>query len=1286
MKSSLRSKSQDEDEDLELLQQKFFETNQPPSATVIRKAPPSFSSSSSNKKQSLFAQRRAAAAATAAATPTKTKTILDLAQEPNTLKSDMPTLESSTISHNESTTMPSLETSTMPLLESVDTALSEETVEKNSIDNREYEPVMDPHPEPYTPATKKILDLTSMLGSVLGQVKEHTVENVTAPTLPIQQQGFPQPKHRSIFKQTRMKPSTPAIKENNDSKNKDDNEVAFTTSLTNGIEEENNQRIATMSEEEISNAREEILGTLSQESIAFLQKLKNNKGLTLSKEQQHKKDNDNNVITTKTTTTANTNTNTNTNTNANANANANTNTTQHITKEDNDDDDDNDLLKMKEKYFANVPLENDKLAWMDDRFKTPNNSNSTKNEITEDEVKMDPIYRQLRFDLHGKVVDQNDLAKKQQQELHHHGDQPDLAGYTLAELFYLVRSQVPSQRALVLNCLSKILETAKKDKTDPQNQSILHVFHRRDVAATLYIRSALDDRHLIVIISAIKALLSLVTVDTDDDSGAHEMNLLNNDIYNNNLMKFNTLLGHIAQPSYQLNYPTTTTKEWVKQFKDNNNTTEANDAELAEKDIMEALLKMDLLARFHYLMATDSELRASEKSMNQLIEILTILAKTKGMTVCEDIMESNVLELALTLIDDTTASSSSLQRLYVLRLLFTVVQGSKKAALTLKDKITTLILPWLAISPVNHQEFQVQIECIKILRILSCYGIVLPTLQDLQDIIMEWLRVTLNDISTGKNDTMVSSDYSDRAATVIYVLEALLHAAADPHRTVPAHAIDWHQPTAYLPLITLLLKQIEASASSLTSTHSIMLHGSCLSYISTWMSYIEKFPHDIDKPIQEIWSILQPKTTTQINNHKERSSHWILRYMQVWYYFMNIDKLKIFNSTPTSTLPGLNPAKIHEEATIYFKSLYDLVLSATKQNDVYGRMVFYLWYKTTADDTDMSRNSNNNNKLLCFENDVMVGTLVSSLYAGVVETWLTQELVQLCVLSHLNDKLTDTLQPFYMKDMNQEAIETSKALMDINGKDITTLCYPIDKNTNHSLSFSSLPSSDLISIWLLSPIDELFYWDKSHVTQHFILLQQQQQKPHGSSSTSNNNKDDAQEEEQQMLIKTTTIDIVVKTLQAIWELYQDQINHSLLLVTLMKLFLIGDREGQSVQIDIKWVGTEIFWDESVSKWILCWLDKIEKSNSNIGLTKLEKAWQQSSQHIRKAHASFYQFYQSFLSQYASVSFGYPTYSRLLAFVAAQLMDQVDYKHLLLSDYHDIKIGLERQGYQLENKK
>ncbi|CAO3645854.1 unnamed protein product [Cunninghamella blakesleeana] len=1240
----------------ESLQRKFFETNQPPSATVTRKAPPSFSTS--GKKQSLFAQRRAAAATVT--TTTKAKTILDLAQEPEYLKFNMPSLESSTQSQFEAADIPSLETTSMPSLENTKNIPSLEKNNKNeTLDDLEYEPVMDPHPEPYSPAVKKMLDLTSMLGSVLGEIKEHNVENVMAPSLPVQQEGFPQPKHRSKFKQSRMKSTTSTLKENNEIV------TTTTTSLeTKGIEKENDQRISMMTDEEINEAREEILSTLSHESILFLQNMKNKKSLQkpasseddrlqikLNKDNiQHKSDNNNN----------------------NNNMINNINNT---TKDDNDDE--TDLLKMKEKFFADVPMESDKLAWMDDRFKllddSNNNNNKTNNEITEDEIKLDPIYRQLRFDLQGKVVDQT--------------------GYTLAELFYLVRSQVPSQRALVLNCLTKILETAKKDKTNSQNQAIIHVFRRRDVAATLYIRSALDDRHLVVIISAINALLSLITIDDDNDN----IDFMDDDKNKDNLLKFNTCFGHIAQPTPLVNKSKPVIKEWVKQFKGNHNDTETDDAELAENDLVEALLKMDLLARFHYLMAMDSELRTADRSMNQLLEILIILAKTKGMEVCENIVESNLLELAFSLIDDDslsiTSSSSSIQKLYVFRLLFTVLQGSKKVALALRDKITTLTLPWLAISPVHHNEYLAQIECIKILRILACYGIVLPTLQDLQETIMEWLRVTINDISSSSSKNN-SFDHIHRVATVIQLLEILLHAAADPHRTVPAHAIDWHQPTAYLPLIIVLLNKIEEASAS--STH-VMLHGSCLGYIATWLSYIEKFPHDISTSLQEIWHILQVQKSTipvaleaseATHYPKERSSHWILRYMQIWIYFMNIDKLKTIKDASLSS--WVNPTQIHEEASTYFKSLHYLVQSATKQNDIYGRMVYYLWYKNNTIE--------NKNKPFCFEDDVMVGTLVSSLYAGVVETWLTQEFVQLCVLSHLDDKLTDTLKPFYMKSMDKQSIHLSKSLLSINGKDISTLCYPIHHQSINYLthpSVLSLSSSDLFSIWLLSPIDELFYWDKSQVVQHFIL--QQQQKPHGSSTTfnnNNNNRDDALEEhlndeeekQQLLLIKTTTINIVITSLQVIWNIYKKKIDHPLLLVTLMKLFLIGDREGQSVQSNKnQYVGSEIFWDEKVTEWIIRWLDEIENNNNITGLICLENAWQQSSEYIRKAHASFYPFYQSFLSQYASVSFGYPTYSRLLAFVADKLMDQIDYKHLLLSDYHDVMIGLERQGYHLLNK-
>jgi hypothetical protein len=42
--------------------------------------------------------------------------------------------------------------------------------------------------------------------------------------------------------------------------------------------------------------------------------------------------------------------------------------------------------------------------------------------------------------------------------LHHHGDEPDRAGYTLEELFLLSRSNFLQQRVLAINTLAKIID------------------------------------------------------------------------------------------------------------------------------------------------------------------------------------------------------------------------------------------------------------------------------------------------------------------------------------------------------------------------------------------------------------------------------------------------------------------------------------------------------------------------------------------------------------------------------------------------------------------------------------------------------------------------------------------------------------------------------------------------------------------------------------------------------------------------------------------------------------
>ncbi|ORZ09829.1 hypothetical protein BCR42DRAFT_494772 [Absidia repens] len=1232
----------DRDEDLEQLQREFMNSNEVSSASVSRKAPPSFGSGS--KKPSLFAQRRAAAAAAATATTTTARspsekksgiTIADLANEGSSSGVAMPGLESA------SSNMPGLEeTSAMP-------GLSSTTVEDHPNDQGDsaisYEPVVDPNPEPHIPATKKMLDLTSMLGSILGQVTEHSVENVTAPTLTAQHQGFPQPTHRSVFRkhqqqqQQKMEmttsPASTAVSDNADDESQSKHQHDY--------QNENDQRIAAMTDDEIQAARDEILGSLSQDSIAYLNQLQGKRAKPLSDIPQQKQQSPRSGET------------------------AGNDYTDGAAAGD------DDLWAMKNKYFADVPLEGDKLAWIDDRFKAHMDNNKSKEDGAaagdgeKEDGNVDPVYRQLRFDLQGRVVDPNDVNRARQQELHHHGDQPDQAGYTLAELFYLVRSQVPSQRALILNILTRILEHAKKDPLQKDNKAIIQVFRRRDVAAAVYFRSALDDRHLVVVISAIQALLALATVDRLEDESS-------------SLVTFNTWLGHISQPL--LAAPQETTKKWVNKMKsatmggghDQQGTDD--DAGLAERDMLDALTQMDIFARLRYLMAVDSDVRVSDStSMERMVELLTCMAELKGEAICEAILANGVFDLALGWVDDQQqhnmdVGSSPEHRLRVLRLVTAVIRGSKKAAMDVKDAVTLLTLPWLATSAATHGDYQVQIESLKILRLLACYGIVVPTLQDLQDTVMQWLAAAINSNKKALDmgDT-TRVDNNNRAATVIGLLEVLLHAAADPHKTTPAHAINWHQPSSFLPLITTLLDTTTASMA-IGKTKNEMLHGTCLGYLSTWTSYLDKFPPESMDTLKQVWDVMQQQQMNQDQKENTNlSSHWILRYMQLWLYFTKLDGNKTI-ATPWIT------ASMMEQSRAYWKSLGYLVQQALTHNDFYGRMVYYLWHRIMDSNEELETDGLNAER--GDVDDATMGMVVNSLHAGVVETWLARALLRMCVLSCLdkdNTELANELEPFYLNQGNDNDrdegetrdVRLSKQLMELDGQDISTLCYP--RKTGPDAASS-------VDAWLLSPVDEIYYWDKSQVTQH--LLQQQL---HDST--------EIQSQQQQRGPITTVTNVVINTLQAVWQLHLHHLDHSLLLVSLMKIFLVGDREGQSLMVDGAAAIREIFWDEALATQMDRWMNVLEDQDNKkpliTGLTSLEQAWLTSSDYTRQAHVPFYQFYQAFLSQYASVSLGHRVYSRVLAFVAKKVSDQVDYRHLLLSDYQDILTTLKRQGYSLD---
>ncbi|SCV02862.1 LANO_0G00694g1_1 [Lachancea nothofagi CBS 11611] len=100
--------------------------------------------------------------------------------------------------------------------------------------------------------------------------------------------------------------------------------------------------------------------------------------------------------------------------------------------------------KLHEKYFPDLPKETDKLAWMKPATK------SVSNEIVQDVA-------QCRFDFKGNLVPPNREFKTTKDGLHHHAEDPELAGYTIGELQHLSRSTFPPQRCIAIQTLGRIL-------------------------------------------------------------------------------------------------------------------------------------------------------------------------------------------------------------------------------------------------------------------------------------------------------------------------------------------------------------------------------------------------------------------------------------------------------------------------------------------------------------------------------------------------------------------------------------------------------------------------------------------------------------------------------------------------------------------------------------------------------------------------------------------------------------------------------------------------------------
>ncbi|PHH75490.1 hypothetical protein CDD83_4390 [Cordyceps sp. RAO-2017] len=112
------------------------------------------------------------------------------------------------------------------------------------------------------------------------------------------------------------------------------------------------------------------------------------------------------------------------------------------------------LATLHEKYFPNLPADPSKLAWMAPLPSRDSPADKESPYYPHPEIGVSA----LRFDFRGRFLSPRvSRSIPSTKGLHHHGEAPEAAGYTVTELARLARSAVPAQRCMAYQTLGRIL-------------------------------------------------------------------------------------------------------------------------------------------------------------------------------------------------------------------------------------------------------------------------------------------------------------------------------------------------------------------------------------------------------------------------------------------------------------------------------------------------------------------------------------------------------------------------------------------------------------------------------------------------------------------------------------------------------------------------------------------------------------------------------------------------------------------------------------------------------------
>ncbi|XP_039292204.1 RNA polymerase II-associated protein 1 isoform X2 [Nilaparvata lugens] len=218
-----------------------------------------------------------------------------------------------------------------------------------------------------------------------------------------------------------------------------------------------------------------------------------------------------------------------------------------------------------------------------------------------------------RFDFNGTLLPYSDEKLDDVRKgLHHHGEEPERPGYTLQELIQLSRSSVLQQRIIALNTLSNVIEKANI-YSECLDRPLLPLLLDADIF--LLLRFSLDDASRPIVTTSLAALCNLIVNHCDEAC-------------------LDSLLGcngGLWQPSFKIN---------IDMKRDEQ--AELKDMQILKLDVIKGALRTLILSRFRYILV---KMQPESVEVVQILKCLIRIARHShesayAIIICPGLMDA----------------------------------------------------------------------------------------------------------------------------------------------------------------------------------------------------------------------------------------------------------------------------------------------------------------------------------------------------------------------------------------------------------------------------------------------------------------------------------------------------------------------------------------------------------------------------------------------------------------------------------------------------------------------